>query len=145
LTHGLERAPIAADKAAEKVGMSRNTAEKAVEVVKVIDEAESKGDTETASHLRETLNTKSVSAAKREADKVKPPRATKPKKQAKAGKEKSVAKLVDGLSRHHVSPLVRGIDAVADANGGKGDHHAVASASLDTLIAELRNMREGKR
>lgn len=63
----------------------------------------------------------------------------------KANREVSTAKMVDELTRQYVSPLVRGIDSVADANGGKGDHHAVASASLDTLIAELRHMREGKR
>lgn len=58
---------------AKEVGMSRNTAKAAAAVVDAIDEAESKGDTETASHLRETLNTVSVSAAKREADKVSKP------------------------------------------------------------------------
>lgn len=49
--------------AAEAVGMKATTAEKAVEVVHAIDEAEAKGETERAEELRQTLNEKSVSAA----------------------------------------------------------------------------------
>lgn len=54
------------DAAAEKVGMSSKTAEKAAKVVDAIDEAEAAGDTEKADQLRGTLN-KNVSAAHREA------------------------------------------------------------------------------
>lgn len=54
------------DIAAEKVGMSSKTAEKAAEIVDAIDEAEAAGDTEKADQLRDTLN-KNVSAAHREA------------------------------------------------------------------------------
>ena len=53
----------AATIAAEAVGMKTTTAEKAVEVVHAIDEAEAKGETERAEELRQTLNEKSVSAA----------------------------------------------------------------------------------
>lgn len=63
--------------AAEKVGMSKNTAKKAAKVVQKIDEAEAAGDTETAEHLRETLN-KSVSAAAKEIE----PKADPPKDSA---------------------------------------------------------------
>lgn len=55
------------DLAAEQVGWSGRTAEKAAVVVEAIDEAEEEGDTEAAEELRETLNTKSVDAAFRKA------------------------------------------------------------------------------
>lgn len=60
------------------------------------------------------------------------------------GREVTPAKMVDDLVRNYVSPLVRGVDAVAEINGGKGGYHTQASASLDSLIASLREMREGK-
>lgn len=61
------------DKAAEKVGMSGKTAEAAAEVVEVIDELESEGETAKANEIRETLN-KSVSGAHKKAtgEKAKP-------------------------------------------------------------------------
>lgn len=130
----------AADAAAKEVGMSRKTAQAAAAVVEVIDEAKVNGDEETAARLTETLNKKSVAQAKREADKVKPPK----KPRTKASKEVSPAKLVDQLTRKYVSPLVRGIDAVAKINGGKGECHAAASGALDSFITSLKKMREGK-
>lgn len=57
----------AKDQAAAEVGMSRPTAERAVEVVQKIDELEAAGDKEQASEIRETLNHKSVSAAHKKA------------------------------------------------------------------------------
>jgi hypothetical protein len=57
----------AKDAAAKEVGLSRPTAEKAAEVVKVIDEAKAKGDTQKADELREKLNTGTVAAAHRAA------------------------------------------------------------------------------
>lgn len=54
------------DKAAEQVGVSRKTADKALAVVAKIDEAEATGDKETAAELRETLEV-SVSAAHKKA------------------------------------------------------------------------------
>lgn len=70
--------------------------------------------------------------------------AAKPPKKAKSGKALNPAKLVDQLIRKQVSPLVKGIDAVAKVNGGKGPHHERASAAIDKLIVELKAMREGK-
>lgn len=53
------------------------------------------------------------------------------------------AKLVDELSRKHVGLMVRGIDAIAKVNGGKGPVHAEANTALNTLIGCLKKMREG--
>lgn len=53
--------------AADAAGLSRKTAEKAVEVTHRIDELEQQGKQQDAAKLRETLNTKSVAAAHREA------------------------------------------------------------------------------
>ena len=57
----------AADVAGKVVGMSGKTVTKAVEVVSKIDEAKAQGDTETATKLTNTLNTKGVAPALREA------------------------------------------------------------------------------
>lgn len=132
----------AADAAAAEVGLSRRTAEAAKKVVEVIDESESNGDKETAAKLRETLNGKSVAAAKREADKVKPP--SKPSRK-KSGSGTSPAKLADELSKKHVGPLVRGIDELATVNGGKGLAHVCANDALNDFIAALKRMRGGER
>ena len=126
-------------KAAEQVGMGKDTARKAAEVVVKIDEAEAAGDTETATDLRETLET-SVAAAHR---KVETP---KPKKKPAKGKEKeSAAKLIDTLTRTCISPLVKGIDKVALLNGGKGAFHTTASGALDDCISAMKEMRKGER
>ena len=53
------------------------------------------------------MNNKSVRSAHQ---KVKP---------AKGGAAPSAAALVDSLTKKHVGYMVRGIDDVADANGGK--------------------------
>ena len=53
----------AADIAAEKVGMSRQTATRAATVADVIDKAEASGDVSRAEELRTLLNTKSVNSA----------------------------------------------------------------------------------
>ena len=72
----------------------------------------------------------------------------KPKRQ-KNGAEKSPAKAVDELKRTHVSPLVKGIDGVAESLGWKrgtnrrGNHKA-ADAALNSLLEALGQMREGK-
>ena len=67
-----------------------------------------------------------------------------PKKRTPRTKEVSPAKLVDNLRSKHVSPLVRGIDAVAKVNGGKGECHTTANDSLNTLEKTLKQMRGGK-
>lgn len=59
---------------AADLGLSKPTAEKAAAVVEKIDELEEAGKTAEAEKLRETLNTKSVSAAAREAGVAKPPK-----------------------------------------------------------------------
>jgi hypothetical protein len=63
----VRRAKTAKEEAAEALGMSRHTAEKAAAVVKEIDAAEAAGDTAKAADLRETLENKSVLAAHRKA------------------------------------------------------------------------------
>jgi len=71
------------------------------------------------------------------------PENEKPKK---SGKEVvSAAKLVDEMTRQHVGKLVRGIDAIAKANGGKGAIHKEADAALNTLIGCLKKMRAGEK
>lgn len=76
----------AGDIAAEKIGLSRPTAEKISATVAVIDEAEEAGDTETAAELRDTLENKSASEAARKA------KAAKAKlRRAKAAAEKKAA------------------------------------------------------
>ena len=67
------------------------------------------------------------------------------KPRAKQGKEISPAKMVDALTKKHVGYLVRGIDAVAKINGGKGPNHKQANDSLNTLIGALKKMRKGER
>lgn len=58
----------ASDIAGEAVGWSGKTAVAAVKVVDAIDDAEAAGDTEKASELRETLNTRGVKPAARKAE-----------------------------------------------------------------------------
>ena len=58
--------------AAEKVGLSTRTAERAAAVVKEIDRAEAEGEPERAQELRQTLNEKSVAAAHRQVEDDKP-------------------------------------------------------------------------
>lgn len=74
--------------AAEEVGMSRPTAEKAAAVVEVIDELVEAGETEKAAEIRETLNTKSVAAAARAAG-------VEPKKDGAKPEEKPVVDSFD--------------------------------------------------
>lgn len=67
-----EKSPVsgsARDLAAKEVGWSGPTADDALTVVETIEEAEASGDQESADVIRETLNTKSVHAAKKEARK----------------------------------------------------------------------------
>lgn len=68
----------------------------------------------------------------------------KPNKKTDPVVEKNPAKLVDELTTKFISPLVRGIDEVAEINGGKGYFWRVSSTSIDSLIKSLNKMREGK-
>lgn len=65
-------------------------------------------------------------------------------KASKKEKKQTPAKLVDELTNKFVSPLVRGIDRVAEVNGGKGEYHEQANGALRTLIAALKQMRKGE-
>ena len=53
--------------AAAKIGVSHDTAKKAADIVKTIDELEKNGDRSTAQDIRETLNHQSVNAAYKKA------------------------------------------------------------------------------
>lgn len=116
----------AADVAAAEVGMGRKTATDAAKVVEVIDDAEAKGDRETAAKLRETLNNGSVAAAKREADKVKPPKPRKKtaKRPQKNPELKKLDQTVGGVSR-----------ALAKAGSalGEGVHYRSIFDSLKSI------------
>jgi hypothetical protein len=61
----------------------------------------------------------------------------------KAGKAISPAKAADELSKKYVSPLVKGIDRLAEMNGGQGEQWEAATSALDSLITALREMRGG--
>lgn len=64
--------------AAAEAGMGRDTAEKAIKVVKKIDQLKASGKTEEANELRDTLNKGNVSAAARKAGVIPPKPAAKP-------------------------------------------------------------------
>ena len=118
--------------ASSAVGMSHDTLEKASRVVEEIDKAAESGDRERARELREKLE-RSVNGAHKA---VSPP---KPKQT----QELSPVKMVDECKRH-VGAVVRGIDAIAKVNGGKGENHSSANAALDVLLMALSRMRKGE-
>lgn len=66
------------------------------------------------------------------------------KKPGPATQEISPAKVSDQLRRDHFSPLVRGIDRLAEINGGKGEYHTAANGALNDFSAALKEMRGGK-
>jgi ParB-like chromosome segregation protein Spo0J len=113
--------------AAAEVGWSGRTAKAASDVVSEIDKAEESGDTERAEDLRETLNTKSVRAAKK---KVSP-------KNPKRAKKKSVEKLYDRSYwfkqwEQSIGPLCRLVDKIAENVGD-------ADSELHTLVQDHLN------
>lgn len=133
----------ALDKAAAEVGWKRDKASDAKKVVQAIDTAEESGDTEKAKELRETLNSKSVNAAKKKVD------AAKPKKPRKKTVEKNHVPLANNLLTKHCSPLSRGIDDLAGMLGWKKQteqtgNHQEAHRALNALIGALKAMKEGK-
>ena len=67
-----------------------------------------------------------------------------PAKKPSRGKEISPAKMVDALKRDYVSKLVKGIDAVAKVNGGRGDAWQATDDAMNALLAALALMREGQ-
>lgn len=122
------------DIAAEKVGMSGKTAEKAAKVVKAIDEAEEAGDTEKAEELRETLN-KSVSAASK---------AVEDKPAREVLKDKAGNEIPDNLvetfeARPEFDVLCRQINAISKKVRELEDEGF--PMRLQSIQADLRNAR----
>lgn len=129
------------EKVAKEVGISRRKADAGIAVVNAIDEAEAAGDTETATELRETLNKKSVNAAKNKVPKPKKSR----KKQAS---EKNPAPIANSLITKHISVLARGIDDVAELCGWQRKskrvgHHRSANDAINQLSGALKEMAKG--
>ena len=121
----------AAETAAKEVGMSRPTAKAAVAVVEAIDTATAKGDQETAEKLRDTLNNKSVSAAKREADKV--VRKPKPKRK-KPSQPKGEIKAIDSAA----GTVSRALSKAGEKHG-QGEHYTTifdAISDIKKAVAE---------
>jgi hypothetical protein len=133
----------ASDAAAQKVGMSTPTAEKASKVVEAIDEAAASGDVETATALREALNHQSVSAAARQA------RVDAP--QRNASTSHTLAKRKNGGEVNFFDEsridkpfglLARAVDERAATYGGPGTHHAACLKSLQEFYREIVAWRE---
>lgn len=123
----------AKDQAAAEVGLSRPTAEKAAAVVEKIDKLTEAGKAEEAAKLRETLNTKSVAAAAREAGVAK----SKPREgNRKLDFDDSV---VDG----HFGKLIRAIDARADAlKCAKSAGHKACLSHLNAFYDSWKSWRK---
>jgi ParB-like chromosome segregation protein Spo0J len=132
VSEALGDAGRAKDQAAAEVGMSRPTAEKAVEVVKVIDELVEAGETDKAEEIRETLNTKSVAAAARAAG-VEPKKPPKLATVLKDGQRTVSQKPYDAHAiEKQFGALVRAIDDMATAaglNNSTGHKQAVGHLS----------------
>lgn len=63
----------------------------------------------------------------------------------KSGAEKlSPAKVVDTFYKAHFPPLVRGLDAAAEACGTKGPNYEIANEALNTFSQAVKRIREGK-
>ncbi len=120
----------AAEIAAKQVGMSRKTAKAAAAVVDVIDAKEQEGDHETAEKLRETLNTKSVSAAKAQADEI------SGKRPSQGEREQDRSKVME--ARSLVTKAVRKIDEV----DGYPDQHTKTLAALELTTQSLDEWKE---
>lgn len=119
--------------AAEQVGMSRKTAERASTVQAAIEEAQSKGQHEKADELTQTLN-QSVSRAY---DKVKPKK--------KAGKRKAPKRVSRKEFNKYYGKLRRLFTEAAIAVGQKeGPHHRAAKQALETVLDEFRKMMKGR-
>lgn len=114
------RRPTAADVAASEVGMGRKTATAAAKVVDAIDEAESKGDTETAGRLRQTLNNKSVRAA------------SKAVEESKAHEAKDGSIILDAIHRPVPPHLKQRHETAAKLNA--------AGTKLDQVKREIKEL-----
>lgn len=130
----------AKDLAAREAGIDKRTADKAVEVVHKIKEAEAAGDVETAADLRETLNTKSVAAAHRKAT-AKPPVESPASLVDAIGCEvpkqlnaaASTAAALETLARK-LDPIRREAERIGQVEGGE----FVEMATVNRLIRELK-------
>ena len=145
------------EKVAEAKGVSKATVERAAKRAEAVDEQLTEPAKKIVDKLTDAqvqaLATKdeskqneiarAVRTGQKTPAQVLPSRNGSPKK-AKP-KEVSSAKLVDQLTRKFVSPMVRGIDNIATANGGKGKYHKQANDALNLLIGALKQMRSGQR
>lgn len=125
-------------KAAAAVGMGKDAARQASEVVDAIDEAEAEGDTETAEELRETLNTKSVSAAHKKADAHKNGKA-KPK-----ADEPTPEQRVKELGKPFTAIVSKIGEAIADFKRLEGTQGGdfVDSLAIQEMTTKGRNLQE---
>jgi len=153
----------AADRVADEFNVSPRTVERAAEVVKAsaaIRNADPK--------LADQIESGEVKLSKTDLailGKMKPPEIREAAKQIRLGKpwkpekpkaaangkprsskpkEISPAKMVDELKRKYLSPLVKGLDAVAKVNGGQGPFYKAADAALDKFAVALKSLREGR-
>jgi len=129
--------------AADSVGMARNTADKAVEVVHEIDKAESEGKTAEASELRETLN-KNVSAAHRKVSEPKNPPEPEPvvdaKKEPVPEKLKAVFESRDefDLILSKLKNIVQVTNTLAASDAGAHLNANALKADFDNLRRQIR-------
>lgn len=132
------------DKAAKAVGMGRDALRKAVEVVDAIDEAEAQGDTETASELRETLNTKSVSAAHAKATKPKEEQTIRQVMAEEQTETPDPAKAVKELGKpftglvSKIGEVIGDFERMADKPGGD----FIDSLAVQEMKTKGRNLQE---
>jgi ParB/RepB/Spo0J family partition protein len=96
-----EREPEAAEASAKQVGLSKNTAKKAIEVVHAADKLESEGNPKAAAEVRDTLNNGTVAAAVRKVAEVTAPSPQPPSEDQQHSKEidRLTAKLTGLLSQ----------------------------------------------
>jgi ParB-like chromosome segregation protein Spo0J len=69
-------------------------------------------------------------------------------KKAKGKEKASAARLFEAMQKQHFSGktgLPQTIDAMAEANGGKGGQYEIADTSLETFLKATSQMRDGKK
>ena len=128
----------ARDIAAEQVGMSGKTADKAADVVDAIDDAEAEGDTERAADLRETLNNKSVDAAHKKAKGQKTPKPVTDQ----ADRPVPASLLVTFQNRSGFNSLSRSISAIqkgAESLIAKAGGERLNMSAVKTAVKDLRS------
>ncbi len=147
----------AMDKAAERVGMKRSTAEKAIKVVHKIDELAAAGEEEKATELRETLNNKSVSAALKKAegswDSGDSEPETTPRSSVAAyfdgkGKKSPAVKKThfdDSMFEKLIGPVCRFVQSRAEVlNCVNGGHHRKMKALMNDYLAAFEEWQKAR-